>query len=362
MFTRIRRLGRESVVYGLSTVLARLLNFFLVPYYTHALSPGQYGVVAAVYSYIAFLNIVFQYGMDQSYMRFVCADRPREKTIFSTAFWPVLLTSAMLAALLWQLRAPLAAIGGIGADYSALITYSGVVLTLDALMCVAFAKLRLEHRPLAFAGIRSAGIVVNIAANVVFLTKYQLGPEGVLMASVLSSAVTLALLAPVYAQSLRFEFAGPLFREMWAFAWPFIPAGLAATAVQVIDRPILLFLTDQSTLGIYQAGYRLGIFMMLVVSMFDQAWRPFFLENHEKPGAPELFARVFTYFAVFGAAVALCVSLFIGDLARLSIFGRHFIAQNYWGGLAVVPVVLAAYLLYGFYINFMAGPMLSKQT
>jgi len=359
---RIRDLGKESAIYGLSTVLARLLNFFLLPVYTRAFAPEQHGVVAAVYSYVAFLGVIFQFGMDQAYMRLSVNRENDEKTVFSTAFWPVIAASAALAALLCVLRGPAAVIGGIGGRYSELVAYAAIVLAMDAAMCVPFAKLRMEHRALRYASIRAANIAVNLAATVILLLKLKTGPEGALMASVAASAASLVLLTPVITQSLRWRFSKEVFREMLAFSWPLVPAGLAAMAVQVIDRPILLFLTNQSTVGIYQAGYRLGIFMMLVVSMFDQAWRPFFLEHAGKPGAPEVFARVFNYFAAFGAFVVLALSFFIGDIVRLDIGGWHLIDPRYWGGLPVVPVVLAGYLFYGFYVNFLAGPVIAKKT
>ena len=362
MLSRLRTLGKETAIYGTSTVLMRLLNFFLLPFYTYVLAPEQFGVVATVYAYIAFFNTIFQYGMDQAYMRFTAADRAHEKRFFSSSFWPLVATSAIFTFLIWLFSARLATAPGIGHGYENLVPYAGVVMATDAVMCVPFAKLRLEHRPLIFAGIKMANIIINIAGNIFFLRYLHMGPEGALIASVISSAVSLLLLLPVVRTSLTLEFSLSQFKEMWHFAWPFIPAGLAATAVQVIDRPILAHLTNEHTVGIYQAGYRLGIFMMLIVSMFDQAWRPFFMENAEKPGAPDLFARIFTYFALFGTTVVLGLSLFINNIVYYNFFGLHLINSRYWDGLAVVPVVLAGYLFYGLYINFMAGPMLAKKT
>jgi len=133
-------------------------------------------------------------------------------------------------------------------------------------------------------------------------------------------------------------------------------------AVQVIDRPILLRLAGESAVGIYQANYRLGIFMVLMVSMFDQAWRPFFLERADKPEGPAVFARVLTYFTLVLVWVAMALSFFIPDLVHLQVAGRALIHQNYWSGLPIIPVVLLAYLVNGVYVNLLAPIIISKKT
>ncbi|MCX5783211.1 MAG: polysaccharide biosynthesis C-terminal domain-containing protein [Elusimicrobia bacterium] len=361
MMGEIKKLGGESVIYGLSTVVARLLNFILVPFYTYFLLPSEYGIVAAVFSYIAFLNAIYQFGMDQAYMRFA-GETSDDKKAFSTAMFCVAGISAAVSATLMLGSQQAARLCGIGAENSGLIFYSAVILTLDALSSAAFAKLRLMHKAWNFVAVKTAGIVLNVACNIIFVGFMGMKVEGVFLASLLASAFSLALLWPVFRASLRWIFDGELFSEMVKFAWPFVPAGLGAMIVQVIDRPILLFLTDAKTVGIYQANYRLGIFMMLFVSMFDQAWRPFFLERANTPNAPNIFARVFTYFALAGVFFAAGISFFIGDVIKTSVFGFHLLNENYWGGLSIVPIILFGYLFYGFYINFMASAAISKRT
>lgn len=294
MLGDIRKLGRETAIYGVSTVLSRLLNFLLVPLYTHWLAPSDYGLVATAFAYIAFLNILYQYGMDQAYLRFASPQEPgspEEK--FSTPVLYLLASSAVLSAILWAAAGPLASAGGL-AGAAAVVKISAIVLFLDALAVVPFAELRLAHRSWYFVGAKTANIVVNVALNVVFLWKLHWGVEGVFWASAAASAATLALLVPVIASKLRARPDGALGLAMLRFAAPYVPAGLASMAVQVIDRPILLRLTDPATVGVYQANYRLGIFMALAVNMFDAAWRPFFLERAGRPDAPGILARVLT--------------------------------------------------------------------
>ncbi|HBA60753.1 MAG TPA: hypothetical protein DCZ92_08030 [Elusimicrobia bacterium] len=357
MFKDLKALGKESLIYGLSTVGARLLNFILLPFYTHYLVPAEYGIVAAVFSYIAFLNIVYHYGMDQAYMRHY-ADR--EKAL-PASFICLAATTALLTLGLCAFAPFWAGASGLGAGNYRLVYYSAAILLLDTITIIPFADLRMAHRPLRFAGIRTLSIVVNVALNVYFLKFRGWGIESVFAANIISSAAAALLLVPEFSRvTLRVDL--PVLRSLAAFALPLLPAGLGAMAVQVLDRPIMLRLSDTASVGVYQANYRLGIFMMLVVSMFDQAWRPFFIERSHRPDAPVVFARVLTYFTAGGLFLWLLLSFFIGDLARLRLAGINLIHPDYWGGLSIVPVVLAAYLLNGVYVNFLAPVIIAKRT
>ncbi|MCX5784650.1 MAG: oligosaccharide flippase family protein [Elusimicrobia bacterium] len=358
MFSEIKKLGKESLVYGLSTVASRLLTFLLLPFYTHYLSPADYGVVAAVFSYIAFFNILCQYGLDQAYMRHY---EEREKA-FPSAFWGVAAVSFVITVVLCAGRQPLALAAGIGAGRGRLVAYSAIILFADALSAVPFADLRMAHKALKYALIRFSAVILNLLLNFWFIARSGWGIEGIFAANIVSSLFTLAIVLWPALPRLKLRLDMPVFRKMLSFALPLVPAGLGAMAVQVIDRPILLRLSGETTVGIYQANYRLGIFMMLVVSMFDQAWRPFFIERAKNPEAKPLFAGILTYFSMGSAWLVLALSFFIEDLVKIRVAGRTLIHPAYWPGLGIVPVVLWGYLFNGLYVNFLAPAVIAKKT
>ena len=150
---------------------------------------------------------------------------------------------------------------------------------------------------------------------------------------------------------------------MLRFAWPFVPSGLASLLISVIDKPILVHLVGLDQVGIYQANFKIGVFMMLLVSMFDQAWRPFFLAHANEPDARQTFARVFTCFAALGTWFLLGLSFLMPPIIQSNLLGNfHLISPNYWSGLNVIPCVLTGYFFYGLYVNFMVGPVMTKKT
>ncbi len=362
----IKRLGKETLVYGTSTVLARLLNFCLVPFYTYYLLPGQYGVIATVFAAIALFNVVFLFGMDQSYLRFA-SDAQDKSKVFRQCFYGVLLNGGLLGLLLWVFATPAAQIIGIPVEAAHLMRLAAVILLLDVLNMIPFTKLRLERRAWYFAGVRTVSIIVNVLGNILFIAVLQKGIASILWANIFASLASLILLSPIVWSELKqgraFEFESKLEKDLFAFAWPFVPAGLASLLVSVIDKPILVHLVGPDQVGIYQANFKIGVFMMLIVSMFDQAWRPFFLAHAKDTDAKDTFARVLSCFAALATWFLLGLSLLMPVIIRSDLFGSfHLISPAYWGGLGIIPFVLTGYFFYGLYINFMVGPVLTKKT
>jgi O-antigen/teichoic acid export membrane protein len=364
MFEKLKRLGAETAIYGISTVVGRFLSFLLVPFYTNVLrTTDEFGIVATVYAYIAFLNVVYGFGMEGAYFRYASSlEVGDNRQNFSTPFLSLVLTSLLFSCVLHLFSSQMAQLIGIGAGYGKVVRYAAWILFFDAASVIPFASLRLEGRAKLFATVRLLSIVSNLLLNIVLLVEFRLGVEGIFLSGLISSGLTFGLLLPVIARQFRFEIHPLLYRQLLRFGLPLIPAALSGIAIQVIDRPILKALTNDSVVGIYQANYRLGIFMMLVVSMFEYAWRPFFLTTAKEADAKEVFSRVMTYFLLGATFIFLVVSFFIGDLVRIRIVGYHLIREQYWTGLAIVPVILLAYVFTGVSTILAAGVHIEKKT
>lgn len=363
MREQIRSLGADTAIYGISTIVGRFLNFLLVFFYTNVLQPGEYGIVAYVYSLIAFLTIIYGWGMESAYFKYASTrEHGSDRENFSTPLIALGVVSVVLSLFLSLLAGPIARWTDIPAANSVIVVYSAWILCLDTIATVPFAALRLERKAKLFATLKVLNIVVNVGANVVLLVVFRAGVNGIFLSGLLASASTVLFLLPIIINRLEWRFTSHLFKIMFRFGIPYVPAGLASMMIQVVDRPILRALTDDATVGIYQANYRLGIFMMLIVSMYDYAWRPFFLLHANDPHAKTLFARILTYFVLVGAALTLVLSLFIEDLVKIHVFGHSLINPEYWSGLPIVPVVLMAYLFLGVYNNLIAGIYIKEKT
>ncbi len=362
MLDKIKSLSKQTLIYGTSTIIGRFLNFILVPFYTNVFPPSEYGVVAVIFAYIAFLNIVYSLGFEAGYFRFASSvEIGDEKQNFSHPFFTIMLNAAVLSGIILLFNGTFAGITGI--SNSSIIIYAAIILFFDAISLVPFAYLRLKNKAKVFASIKLVNICVNVALNLILILVYKMGLEAVFISNLAASIVTFLLLMPIALKNISFRFNRELFRELRKFSLPYFPAGLAAIIVQVIGYPIMQYLTDVKTVGIYNANYKLGIFMMLIVSMFEYAWRPFFLNNAREPNAKPLFAKVMTIFVGAASLLFVFLTFFIDNIVMIPLpFKGHIIGAKYWSGLVIVPLVLFSYLFLGIYTNLMAGIYIEKKT
>jgi len=363
MIEKLKQLTKETIIYGISTILGRFLNFILVPLYTNIFLPEEYGIVTNVYAIIGILNVLFLYGLDSAYLKFATSEEfPSKKLVFSIPTITIILTSVVLSVGILSLQKPLMNFLSLTAGYNYIITYSLLILLFDTFAAIPFLNLRLENKAVRFTAIKVGNIVINVVLNIVLIVGLKWGIEGVFISNLVASLFSLSFVLPVYKELFSLCFDKGLFKRFLKFGIPYLPAGLASIFIQVIDRPIVEQLTDLKQLGIYQANYKLGIFMMLFVSMFQFAWQPFFLKNAREPNAKELYSKVFTYFTLVGSFILVVLTLFVDDIVKMSIFGRHLIGYAYWGGLSIVPIVLLAYLFNGFHIIFSAGLYIKEKS
>jgi len=363
MFNKLKELTKDTAIYGISTMIGRFLNFILVPLYTNIFSPADYGVVQLIYAYTAILNIIFIYGLDSAYLKFASfKDLGDEKDNFSTPYISIFLTSLLISFLIAINAGAIGESLRIPSEYNYLIYLSAAILFLDANVVIPFLKLRLDRRAKIFSLFRVINIITNIILNIYLIVILHWGIEAIIISNLVASAISLLLVSTTIIKNFKLKFHLLLFKRMLKFGLPFLPAGFAVMLVQVIDVPILEKLTDLKTVGIYKANYKLGIFMMLFVNMFQFAWQPFFLQNAKESNAKEMFSKILTYFTLVGSIILIVLSLFITDLAQLKIAGFSLVGPEYWAGLQIVPIVLLAYLINGMYSVFAAGIYIEEKS
>ncbi|MBE2227504.1 MAG: oligosaccharide flippase family protein [Ignavibacteria bacterium] len=362
MLDKIKSLSKQTLIYGTSTIVGRFLNFILVPFYTNVFPPAEYGVVAVVFAYIAFLNIVYSFGFEAGYFRFASAKEVGdEKQNFTHPFFLITINSLVISGLILTFHSSIAAL--IGVKDESIVIYSAFILFFDALALIPFAYLRLKNKAKVFASIKLVNIVVNVTLNLLLILVFKLGLEAVFISNLAASLVTLLLLAPNILKNISFSYHKQLFNELWKFSIPYLPAALASMVVQTLNIIILRFLVDVKTVGIYNANYKLGIFMMLIVSMFEYAWRPFFLNNAKDPNAKALFAKILTLFTGGASVVLIMLTFTIQDIIKIPLpYKGYIIGPGYWSGVVIVPIVLFAYLFLGIYTNLIAGIYIEKKT
>ncbi len=284
MFEKIKALSKDTLIYGTNTIIGRFINFLFVPLYTNMFAPGEFGIVANIYAYIAILNVFFTIGLESGYFRFAATlEVGNAKENFSHPFLGIFVNSFILSGILFLFSKNLSWLFQLREQQDYILKYTAVILFFDAISIVPFAYLRLVHRPVKFVTIKLINIGINVTLNFVLILGFRWGIESVFISNVVASVVTFILLSPIVLKNLSFKINKNLISELLKFSLPYIPAGISSNIIQVISRPMIYLITkDYSEVGIFQANYRLGIFMMLFVSMFEFAWRPFFYANFQR--------------------------------------------------------------------------------
>jgi len=367
----IKSLAGQTAVYGMGTIIPRLLNYMLVPFYTRVLSDEHYGQMTELYAYVAFFLVLLTYGMETAFFRF--AQKVDTNRVFNAALSAILTTSAIFIALLFFFYEPVAGLIQYAGN-SEYIVFVGLIVALDAITAIPFALLRKQNKARRFATIRILNVSLNIGLNVLFIVlipnwamKFATEIFGnnaslllwVFVANLIASLLSLVLLWP---QLKRFSFSwdSSLLKPMLSYALPVLIVGLAGMVNEVIDKILLKYLlpdreTAMAQLGIYGANYKLGVLMTLFIQMFRFAAEPFFFAEAEKKDSPELFARVLNYFVISGLLIFLGITLFI------DVF-QYFLGPEFRSGLNIVPIVLIANLFYGVFFNLSVWYKLTDRT
>lgn len=376
MQSKIRALASDTLVYGISTVAGRFLTFLLTPLYTNYLTAAEIGDVTAIYAMIAFVNIAYSLGLEPAFMRFWDKDdEARSREVFSASFVGVAAIGVVVTALTVLLAPYIATssvlqLEGQGAD---VVRIAAFIPLFDALVLIPFARLRMQRKPRTFALLRLIAIVINVGLNVLLVVLWGWHVEGVVLAGVVSSAATFLFFMPSIVRRPASDVKRPasgrglaarysLLKDLLKFGLPTVPASFSSIMVQVVDRPILLMMTSSAVVGLYQTNFRLAIPLMMFVTVFEYAWKPFYLSHRDDPDAKAVFARVLTLFTVVCGAIFLVTSSFMPYIVSMPFIGGRFINPAYWSGLHIIPIVMFAYFFNGVFINLAAGLHIEKRT
>ncbi|MBL7998785.1 MAG: oligosaccharide flippase family protein [Candidatus Kapabacteria bacterium] len=362
MKDKLRSLASDTLVYGTSTIAQRFLTFMLTPLYTNYLTLSEAGDMQFLYSLIAFANILYSFGFEAAFLRYY-RDGGDQKSVYTHSYLAIAGITGAVTFMLYLFSAPIADILSLESTNALWLTQLAIAIPfLDCFMLIPFARLRMERKPRVFAILKLFNVVVAVVLNIILVVWMKKGCEGVLVSSVIASFIGMAVFVPSVLRHLKFEWNADLFSDLTAFGLPTLPSGFSAMILQVADRPILKAFASTDAVALYSMNYRLGLPMLLMVSVFEQAWKPFYLSHANDDDPKPLFARVMTYFTVVSAVIFLVVSLFVQYIVQLPFPGGKFFNPVYWSGLGIVPVVTAAYYFNGLATNFATGLYITKRT
>ena len=363
----LKTLFKDTALYGMSSIVGRFLNYLLVPLYTAkiAASSGGYGVITNVYAYTALLLVILTFGMETTFFRFVNKEGANPMRTYSTVLIMVGSVALLFVALVLAFINPVSSFMG----YSAHEEYVAVMaacVAIDAFQCIPFAYLRYKHRPWKFVALKMLFIVLNITLNIVYF---------VVLPAMYSNPSTHGFAASLYDPNVgvgyvfrlnlfctaiitfffwkeltgfRWVFDKILFRKMLSYSWPILLLGITGILNQTADKILFPIVSPGAEghvqLGIYGAAAKIAMIMAMITQAFRYAYEPFVFGSAKEKGSRDTYGKAMKYFIIFTLLAYLVV---VGYLDVL----KYIIGRDYWEGLKVVPVVMAAEIMMGVYFN-----------
>ena len=377
-----KKLAGQTAVYGVSSILGRVLGYLLVPLYTRVLPPGEYGTVSVFYAYAAFLMVMLTYGMETAFFKFneSAGDKDKEK-VFSTGMISLILSSLLFLVLASLFSKSIA----VWIDYGShpeYVLWFAWILVMDALSKIPFARLRAQNKAVKFVWINMTGILVNFGLNIYFILfcPYVLRHESwsflhgfvnifyrpgwsieyIFISNVISCAVTLLLLIPQFT-GMRWSLDKKLLRAMLIYALPLLFAGMAGIVNETFDRLLLRYLLPKDIssyqVGIYSACYKISILMTIFIQAYRYAAEPFFFAQAKEKNAKVVYARIMDYFIITVSFIFLATMVYLDDFVM-----RYLIGARYWEGRVVIPILMLANLFLGVYYNLSIWYKLISKT
>ncbi|WP_299363840.1 oligosaccharide flippase family protein [Winogradskyella sp.] len=370
-----KSLFKQTFIYGLATVLPRMLSFLLVPLYTSEAvlaNPAEYGTVSVIFSYFVLFNVILAYGMETAFFRFFNKEDDKAKVV-STATMSLVISSISFFVIALLFQNQIANAINIDVKYIKLVIW---ILLLDALVIIPFAWLRANEKPMRYAIIKLLNVVINIGLNLFFLLAlknlaqtsglfqgiYKLNFEisYIFIANLVASAVTLLAMLSFYTK-IKYQFDKHLWKQMLRYAFPVLIAGVAFSINETFDRILLKELLPadvaESEIGMYSACYKLALFMTLFATAYRLGIEPYFFSHAKTKNPQKNYANILEFFVAFGSIILLAVVVFADVL-------KPFIIRSeaYWEAMWIVPIILLANFCLGIYHNLSVWYKITDRT
>ncbi len=352
----LKTLGKESLIYGFGHVLSRLITFLLLPIYTHVFSTKEYGIISLAYAFMGFAMVLYKYGMDTALMKFsIQTENNERKSYISSIYMLQFFTSLIFSVFLFLLRniisEPI-----ISVKDGSLISVIVIVIFLDNLWNHHLLILRSENKSTAFISFNLLNVIITMSLNVIFVVKWGYGITGVFYANLIASVSVFILTCPIILRRISILEINPeILKNVIKFGIPFLPAGLLTMVMELSNRYILDIIKGVESVGLFSAGYKLGIFALVIVMGFNMGWTPYFLRRIKEDGSKKEFSIITTLFLGLVGFVVFTVSIWISDLIRFSINGSYIIGKEFWSAEKIVPIVLFGYFFFGTYVLQLPG-------
>lgn len=360
----LKKLLSETIIYGMGSILPRVITFILNPFFIYFINREEFAKFTNLYAWISFVNIILSFGFETSFFRFSAEEKHKDQAFF-TSFWFLLGTASLFLITVLLFLQPISEAIGYGM-YPEYVKWFAWIAFFDAIIIIPLAWLRFNNMPIKYTLIRITQILVQtlvVLSLFLFVPKSSsklLGMETevsyTFVSNVIGSMIGVLLLIPIFAK-VRFQFSRNLFRKMLVYSYPIMFAGLAFMVNENFDKLVQIRLISIGEAGAYGGCYKLAALMTLFVTAYRMGVEPFFFKKMHDENAKQSYAEVTEFFSLFASIAALAIIVNISWLKTLFVPDESF-----WVAIDIVPIIVIANLFFGIYYNLSTWYKVTDRT
>ncbi|NVM01079.1 MAG: polysaccharide biosynthesis C-terminal domain-containing protein [Candidatus Helarchaeota archaeon] len=352
----VKRLFSQSAIYGIGDIGSKILNLLLIPIHTYYLTPSEYSVFSLFILFYSFGLTFYLLGINSGFIRYFLDERYENRKVFSTAFLFISIFNIFLSILIVIFSRGLSVIFFDNIKYSGIFYYGAMILMLESLSTLALLVYRAQNNPVGFVTAVIVRMSVILGSNLVFLSILKLGLYGAVLGNLAGSISLFLILSFEAKKLLNLKFSSELFKKMFQYGIPTVPAVLSLTLLIMIDQYLLKYFGFFDKVGMYAVGYKMGMALSIIITGFRFAWFPFIFQVSKQEDAQKIFSAVFNYFNFFLIFFYLLICIYI------PIFFKYIFSPVYYESINLIPIVALGYIFYGYYENFMVGIYIKDKT
>lgn len=361
MLSKLRNIGKQTFVYGLGSMLNKLLGFILIPFYQSYIPIGNFGNLVYYETIIVFLTAILSFGISPAHQRFFYKEKENGTYgtfLFNNFFGCLVLAfGALLPLLLFSGNISHAITGA--QDQSVYLQITLWTVLAEVLYILPLQVLQYEEKPISYFGLNALKLLLSFTLTILLLVQFQMGYKGIMLARMWGGVITLLIaLVVIVLPRCTLKINLKSVEQSVRFGFPMVISMLGYTIFMVTDRFMLNWLSTPEEIGKYGFGLKIANFINLIfVQTIGMSYFPSVTSNESKEGNIRYYRKMLTYYCFIIGLAILAFLFFYKDI--LWIVGKN---KDYWEGLKVVPVLSLSFMVMGMNYFVQVGLFLKNKT
>lgn len=337
MLNNLKRVVSNTIIYSIGNLSTKLIGIVLIPIYTSKLTTSDYGMLGILEITSEFLVAVFGLSLYQAFLRLYWDDEYKklQKEMFFTVLISITLVSLLMFFGLYPLLSKLSLILLTSNKYSNLVRLMITATVLKIICKIPSTLMRAEEKPLLYTVTNIVKLLVILVSTIYLILCKHHNIDSIFEAQIMGHIAYLIMIFPFILKNISLRFEITVLKEMLRYSLPLVLSSLSGILLNFGDRYCLRFLSEFSSLGIYNLGFKFAnTLKVFFVSSIQLALPPIVYKMINKPNNLRFYSKIMTYIAYLLMFVIIAFSVFSKEMIKLLVKNT-----DYYGASTIIPVI-----------------------